>query len=85
MVTDKYLGNQNLKAAGVSVPFTEEQVKEYLKCSKDPVYFIKTYIKIVSLDEGLVPFCDCQTSKTDWQVHNDDFLSFTLCFIQSGC
>ena len=56
MVTDKYLGNQNLKAAGVSVPFTEEQVKEYLKCSKDPVYFIKTYIKIVSLDEGLVPF-----------------------------
>jgi len=56
MVTDKYLGNQNLKASGVSVPFTEEQVKEYLKCSKDPVYFIKTYIKIVSLDEGLVPF-----------------------------
>ena len=54
--TDKYLGNANLKAVGVKVDFTEEQVKEYMKCSKDPVYFIKKYIKIVSLDEGLVPF-----------------------------
>ena len=51
-----YLGNANLKAAGVKVDFTKKQVEEYLKCSKDPVYFIKTYIKIVSLDEGLVPF-----------------------------
>ena len=51
-----YLGNSNLKASGVEVPFTEEQVKEYMKCAKDPIYFIKKYIKIVSLDEGLVPF-----------------------------
>jgi hypothetical protein len=75
MVTDKYLGNQNLKAAGVSVPFTEEQVQEYLKCSKDPVYFIKTYIKIVSLDEGLVPFdlWDFQEDIID-KVHNNRFV-----------
>jgi hypothetical protein len=57
-VTDKnsYLGNANLKAAGVKVEFTEEQVTEYLKCAQDPIYFIKNYIQIVSLDEGLVPF-----------------------------
>jgi len=75
MVTDKYLGNQNLKAAGVSVPFTEEQVKEYLKCSKDPVHFIKTYIKIVSLDEGLVPFdlWDFQEDIVD-KVHRNRFV-----------
>ena len=53
---DIYLGNPNLKKANVSVEFTQEQVEEFIKCSKDPVYFAKTYIKIVSLDEGLVPF-----------------------------
>lgn len=53
---DIYLGNPNLKKANVSVEFTQEQVEEFIKCSKDPVYFAKTYIKIVSLDDGLVPF-----------------------------
>lgn len=73
--TDKYLGNQNLKAAGVAQDFTKEQVKEYLKCSKDPVHFIKTYIKIVSLDEGLVPFnmWDFQEDIID-KVHNNRFV-----------
>jgi len=40
-----YNNNQNLKAAGVPVEFTEEQVKEYVKCSKDPIYFIENYAK----------------------------------------
>ena len=51
-----YLGNKNLKASGSTVEFTKEQVEEYLKCSKDPLHFIIKYVKIVSLDEGLVPF-----------------------------
>ena len=57
MSTDQqYLGNPNLKKANVSHPFTPEQVQEYVKCSKDPVHFIQKYIKIVSLDKGLIPF-----------------------------
>ena len=51
-----YLGNDNLKRIGVELQYTEEQVKEILKCSEDPVYFIKTYMKIVNVDHGLVPF-----------------------------
>ena len=51
-----YLGNPNLKKANTPIEFTEEQVIEFLKCKEDPVYFAKNYIKIVSLDEGLVPF-----------------------------
>ena len=51
-----YLGNPNLKRANVNINFTQDQIKEYLKCKQDPVYFSKNYIKIVSLDEGLVPF-----------------------------
>jgi len=52
----KYLGNSNLKAAGVNVNFSPEQIEEYVKCSQDPLYFISNYVKIVSLDKGLVPF-----------------------------
>ena len=51
-----YLGNPNLKRSNVQVEFTAEQISEYLKCKNDPVYFAKNYIKIVSLDEGEVPF-----------------------------
>jgi len=51
-----YLGNPNLKRANVNVSFTPEQVEEYVKCSQDPIYFIKNYVKIVSLDKGLINF-----------------------------
>ena len=54
--TDVYLGNPNLKKANVATEFTPEEVQEYIKCSEDPVYFILNYIKIVSLDEGVIPF-----------------------------
>ena len=54
--TEVYLGNPNLKKANVATEFTPEQVQEYLKCSEDPAYFVTHYIKIVSLDEGVIPF-----------------------------
>ena len=57
MASDQiYLGNPLLKKANVKQDFTKEQIEEYLKCAKDPVYFTKNYVQIVSLDEGLVPF-----------------------------
>jgi len=55
-MSEIYLGNPNLKKANTSIEFTEEQVKEFIKCKQDPVYFAKNYVKIVSLDEGLVQF-----------------------------
>jgi len=54
--TDIYLGNPNLKRANVAQNFTPDEVKEFIKCSQDPVYFIKKYIRIISLDKGLIPF-----------------------------
>jgi hypothetical protein len=57
MASDQiYLGNPLLKKANVQIDFTKEQVAEFIKCKEDPVYFTKNYVKIVSLDEGLVPF-----------------------------
>ncbi len=51
-----YLGNPNLKKANVAYDFSPEDVKEFVRCSQDPVYFIREYIRIVSLDEGIIPF-----------------------------
>jgi len=51
-----YLGNQNLKRSYVPIEWTQETVKEYVKCSKDPLYFIENYVKIINVDKGLVPF-----------------------------
>jgi hypothetical protein len=55
-MSDGYLGNDNLKRIGVELQYTEEQVKEIIKCSEDPIYFIRNYVKIVNVDRGLVPF-----------------------------
>ena len=55
-MSEVYLGNPNLKKANTPIEFTEDQIIEFLKCKENPVYFARKYIKIVSLDEGLVPF-----------------------------
>ena len=67
-----YNNNPNLKAAGVQINFTPEQIQEYIKCSQDPVYFIENYCHIVSLDHGLIKFklYDCQKKKID-VIHNN--------------
>ena len=53
---DVYLGNPNLKKAGTPIQFSKKQIDEWIKCKNDPIYFATNYIKIISLDEGLVPF-----------------------------
>ena len=65
MATKNYLGNANLKAIGVQIQFTKDQIDEYLKCAADPIYFIESYCKIVTLDHGLQAFklYDCQKNK----------------------
>jgi len=56
MADATYLGNPNLKRANVQQNWTKKQLLEYTKCMEDPLYFIQNYVKIVSLDEGLIPF-----------------------------
>tara|TARA_R110002096_G_scaffold888_1_gene4968 strand:- start:494 stop:2131 length:1638 start_codon:yes stop_codon:yes gene_type:complete len=81
---ETYLGNPNLKKANVTQEWTKEEVAEYAKCMKDPLYFIQTYIRIISLDEGLVPFklYDFQKEMIG-TFHNN---RFTICKLprQSG-
>ena len=79
-----YLGNPNLKKANVQQEWTKKEVEEYARCMKDPIYFIQNYIKIVNIDEGLVPFelYDFQKEMVG-TFHNN---RFTICKLprQSG-
>ena len=81
---ETYLGNPNLKRANITQEWTKEEIEEYAKCMKDPQYFIEHYIKIVSLDEGLIPFhlYDFQKEMIG-TFHNN---RFTICKLprQSG-
>jgi len=79
-----YRENPNLKRANVSIEFTKKQIQEYQKCMEDPVYFTETYVKIISLDEGLIPFKLYSFQRQMmWTFHTE---RFTICKLprQSG-
>jgi len=57
LITGKgYNGNKLLKKSDQAIAWTPELVKEYIKCSQDPVYFTETYMKIINIDKGLIGF-----------------------------
>ena len=52
-----YKGNPNIKNAYVNdLEYTPEELQEYKKCMKDPIYFAETYVRIMSVDFGVIPF-----------------------------
>ena len=79
-----YLGNPNLKKANIAQEWTKEDLEEYSRCMKDPIYFIQNYVRIISLDEGLISFklYDFQKEMVG-TFHNN---RFTICKLprQSG-
>ena len=79
-----YKGNPNLKSAQVRQEYTQEQVTEFIKCSQNPVYFIESYVNIVSIDEGLVPFKMYPFQSQIVETFHDN--RFTICKLprQSG-
>ena len=79
-----YLNNPLLKRSNVPVEWAKDQILEYQKCMKDPLHFIENYIRIVSLDEGLIPFTMFPFQKGMVEtIHNN---RFTICRMprQSG-
>ena len=71
-IDTSYHGNPNLKPVGYQHDFTKKQLEEFVKCAKDPIYFIENYCQIVTLDAGLQPFklYECQKRKVDFIMNN---------------
>lgn len=51
-----YNGNSALKKKGVDVEVTWDQLEELTKCRNSVVYFIENYVKIISMDDGMILF-----------------------------
>ena len=79
-----YLGNPNVKRDGVETSFTKEEILEYKKCLEDPSHFARKYVKIISLDEGLVPFNLYEYQENMFKHFNDNRFSIVLACRQSG-
>ena len=67
-----YLGNPNLKRINMQLSLTEDQVREYVKCAKDPLYFIENDVKILTLDKGFVQISLYPFQKQAVQDINDN-------------
>jgi phage terminase large subunit-like protein len=52
-----YKNNQIILRAGAPVfEYSDLQKLEYIKCMRDVVYFARKYVKIISIDDGIIPF-----------------------------
>ena len=67
-----YLGNPKLKRVNMPMQLTEDQIREFIRCSKDPVYFIENYVKIITLDKGFVQISLYPFQKQAVQDINDN-------------
>ena len=80
---ESYRDNPLLKRIGVTINYTQEQTEEYVKCAQDPIYFTK-YIKIITLDEGIVPFEMYDFQKEMIQTFHDNRFVIVKCPRQVG-
>ena len=79
-----YLGNPNVKRDGVEQEWSPEEIKEYAKCMKNPSYFAKKYLKVISLDKGLVSFDLYPYQEQMFEHFNENRFSIVLACRQSG-
>ena len=83
-MNDSYLGNPNVKRDGVLQVWDPELLKEYKRCMDDPVYFAENYVKVISLDRGLVPFHLYPYQGKMFEHFNEYRFSIVLACRQSG-
>ena len=79
-----YNGNPLVKRDGVEQPFTQYELSEYIRCMNDPAYFARTYVKVINLDKGLVPFDLYPYQEKMFKHFNDNRFSIVLACRQSG-
>ena len=79
-----YLGNPHVKKDGVEEDWNPEKVQEYAKCMADPSYFTKNHVKIINLNDGLVPFEMYPYQERMFKTFKDNRFNIVLACRQSG-
>lgn len=83
-IESSYRANPQLKAEGVKIQFTQDQVEEYIKCSQDPIYFIQNFVKVVHVDHGVIPFRMWDFQKEMIKTFHENRFSIVKCPRQVG-
>ncbi len=83
-INDSYLGNPNVKRDGIIQEWTQDTVLEYAQCMKDPIYFTEKYCKVISLDQGLIPFKLYPYQKQMFNKFQENRFNVVLACRQSG-
>ena len=78
-----YLGNPNVKAPHSNLEYTPEQLREYKRCMEDPIYFAETYVKIMSVDYGTIPFTLYNFQKEMVKTFKNN--RFSICKLPRQC
>lgn len=79
-----FKGNDRLPGADSQYKYTVEDLREFVKCQKDPVYFIRNYVKIISLDTGLTNFELYDFQEKMVQCYHENRFSITMASRQVG-
>ena len=83
-IAQTYNGEPDVKKVGVQIPYTEEQIQEFIKCKNDPIYFIENYLTIIHVDKGIVPFKLYDYQKKLVNLYKNNRFSIALQARQSG-
>ena len=83
-LNDGYMGNPLVKRDGLEQSFTPEEVQEYMRCMRDPIYFAEKYVKVISLDEGLVDFKPYPYQREMFDHFENNRFNIVLACRQSG-
>ena len=78
------LGNPHVKRDGVEEDWTQDQVAASAPCLADPAYFACTHLKVINLNDGLVPFELYPYQDKMFTHFNDNRFSIVLACRQSG-
>ena len=81
---ESYLGNPNVKRDGVLQQWTPDLLQEYKKCMHNPIYFVENYVKVISLDDGMVPFVLYPYQRRMFEQFQENRFSIVLACRQSG-
>lgn len=79
-----YLGHLKLRKTGTKIEVSDNEMEEFVKCFNDPIYFLKTYCEIVSLDHGVVKFRPHAYQKKMLRLMHENRFSIILAARQMG-
>ena len=81
---DCYLGNPLVKRAHVKMDMRPEHLIELIKCRDNPIYFAESYCRIISVDEGIIPFKLYKFQKRMLKQYFENRFSLTVTARQMG-